>query len=93
MKKFIFIILSVLTVSAYAGNVSWLRYPSISPDGKSVVFSYGGDLYIVGSDGKKVSGKVNVVYTNGKTKEHDVPTSGVKLVKSVVSSASVISTN
>ena len=51
MKKFIFIILSVLTVSAYAGNVSWLRYPSISPDGKSVVFSYGGDLYIVGSDG------------------------------------------
>ena len=51
MKKFIFIILSVITVSAYAGNVSWLRYPSISPDGKSVVFSYGGDLYIVGSDG------------------------------------------
>ena len=51
MKKFIFIILSVLTVSAYAGNVSWLRYPSISPDGKSVVFSYGGDLYIVGSEG------------------------------------------
>lgn len=51
MKKFIFIILSVLTVSAYAGNVSWLRYPSISPDGKSVVFSYGGNLYIVGSEG------------------------------------------
>lgn len=51
MKKFIFIILSVLTISASAGNVSWLRYPSISPDGKSVVFSYGGDLYIVGSDG------------------------------------------
>ena len=51
MKKFIFIILSVLTVSAYAGNVSWLRYPSISPDGKSVVFSYGGDLYIVASEG------------------------------------------
>lgn len=50
-------------------------------------------LYIVGSDGKKVSGKVNVVYTNGKTKEHDVTTGGVKLVKSVVSSASVISTN
>ena len=51
MKKFIFIILSVLTVSAYAGNVSWLRYPSISPNGKSVVFSYGGDLYIVASEG------------------------------------------
>lgn len=51
MKKFIFIILSVITMSAYADNVSWLRYPSISPDGKSVVFSYGGDLYIVGSDG------------------------------------------
>ena len=51
MKKFIFIILTVITVSAHAGNVSWLRYPSISPDGKSVVFSYGGDLYIVGSGG------------------------------------------
>ena len=51
MKKFIFIILSVLTISASAGNVSWLRYPSISPDGKSVVFSYGGDLYIVASEG------------------------------------------
>ena len=31
--------------------MSWLRYPSISPDGKTVVFSYKGNLYTVSSDG------------------------------------------
>ena len=25
----------------------WMRYPSISPDGKTIVFSYKGDLYKV----------------------------------------------
>ncbi len=29
----------------------WLRYPSISPDGKSIVFSYQGDLFMVSADG------------------------------------------
>ena len=28
-----------------------IRYPSISPDGNTVAFSYKGDLYLVGSDG------------------------------------------
>ncbi|MEN8224054.1 MAG: S41 family peptidase [Bacteroidota bacterium] len=32
-------------------NPLWLRYPSISPDGKVIVFSYKGDLYTVPSDG------------------------------------------
>ena len=31
--------------------MSWLRYPSISPDGKTVVFSYKGNLYTVSSEG------------------------------------------
>gem|GEM_PF-5526132 len=26
----------------------WLRYPSISPDGKTIVFTYKGDLWKVG---------------------------------------------
>lgn len=30
---------------------SWLRYPAISPDGKTIVFTYKGDLYRVPSDG------------------------------------------
>lgn len=29
----------------------WLRYPSISPDGRKIAFTYKGDIYIVGSDG------------------------------------------
>ena len=29
----------------------WLRYPTISPDGKTIVFSYKGDLYKVASGG------------------------------------------
>ncbi len=33
----------------------WLRYPSISPDGKTIVFSYQGDLYSVPSDGGMAS--------------------------------------
>ena len=35
-----------------ADNVpSWLRYPAISPDAKTIVFAYKGDLYRVPSDG------------------------------------------
>jgi tricorn protease len=30
---------------------SWLRYPAISPDGETIVFTYKGDLYRVPSDG------------------------------------------
>ncbi|MFT4759812.1 MAG: tricorn protease, partial [Saprospiraceae bacterium] len=29
----------------------WMRYPAISPDGNSIVFSYQGDLYKVASNG------------------------------------------
>ncbi len=30
---------------------TWLRYPSISPDGSKIVFTYKGDLYVVGANG------------------------------------------
>ena len=33
----------------------WLRYPSISPDGKTIAFSYKGDLYTVPSAGGKAT--------------------------------------
>ncbi|MAN85416.1 MAG: peptidase S41 [Algoriphagus sp.] len=32
-------------------NPSWMRYPAISPDGSTIVFTYKGDLYTVSSQG------------------------------------------
>src|SRR6187551_1300180 len=32
-------------------NPLWLRYPAISPDGKTIVFSFKGDLYRMSSGG------------------------------------------
>ncbi|HSJ67145.1 MAG TPA: S41 family peptidase [Anditalea sp.] len=34
---------------------NWLRYPSISPDGSKIAFTYKGDLYIIPSDGGKAT--------------------------------------
>jgi Tol biopolymer transport system component/C-terminal processing protease CtpA/Prc len=48
------IILSFLALS-YSGlaqtNVSWIRYPSISPDGTQIAFMYKGDIFTVGING------------------------------------------
>jgi Tol biopolymer transport system component len=45
--------LLAIVSSSFAQNNSaiWLRYPSISPDGKTIVFEYKGDLYKVPSPG------------------------------------------
>jgi tricorn protease len=45
-----------LGVASY-GQTSplWLRYPSISPDGRTILFSYKGDLYKVASGGGEAS--------------------------------------
>ena len=51
MKRIFLLLIAFAAISASAENVLWLRYPSISPDGKTVAFSYKGDLYLVGSDG------------------------------------------
>src|SRR5258705_12642512 len=40
----------VMQVTAQT-NPMWLRYPSISPDGKTIAFSYKGDIYKVPSSG------------------------------------------
>lgn len=39
------------TASAADNVPVWLRYPAISPDGKTIVFAYKGDLYRVPADG------------------------------------------
>lgn len=53
MKKFIFNALLLLLVSnAFAQtNPLWMRYPSISPDGKKIAFGYKGDIYVVDATG------------------------------------------
>jgi Tol biopolymer transport system component len=51
MKKIFIAFFLFFTVILNAENVSWMRYPSISPDGNSVAFSYGGDIYVVNSHG------------------------------------------
>ncbi len=43
---------SMMTVSAFGqNNPLWLRYTAISPDGKTILFTYKGDIYSVPSDG------------------------------------------
>jgi tricorn protease len=55
MKKIILILLLVVTeqfvFSQKNSNPLWLRYPAISPDGRTVLFCYKGDIYKVSSDG------------------------------------------
>lgn len=52
MKRILFSILLLgAAISATAEGVTWLRYPAISPDGKSVAFTYKDDIWIVGIQG------------------------------------------
>ena len=51
-------ILSLITVLFFytftttaQNNALWLRYPAISPDGKTIAFGYKGDIYLVASAG------------------------------------------
>lgn len=51
MKRILTVLAVLWAAAVSAGNVSWLRYPAISPDGKTIAFSYKGDLYLVDSQG------------------------------------------
>lgn len=53
MKKILFVLLAAFAVlqSTAQLNPGWLRYSAISPDGKTIVFTYKGDLYRVASSG------------------------------------------
>jgi len=50
LKLFLPLILLFLVPDANS-QALWMRYPSISPNGKEIVFSYKGDLYKVSSQG------------------------------------------
>jgi len=47
------LVATMLVADAAAGNDSplWLRYPAISPDGKTILFEYKGDIYGVAASG------------------------------------------
>ncbi len=53
MKKLFCLLVAAAVGNAVQAQQSalWLRYPAISPDGKTIVFSYKGDLYKVPSSG------------------------------------------
>jgi Tol biopolymer transport system component/C-terminal processing protease CtpA/Prc len=50
MKKLFLLLILQLPLISLANEV-WMRYPSISPDGKHIVFSYQGDLFLVETKG------------------------------------------
>ena len=52
-KKLIITIFVVIIANSLLANDGplWMRYPAISPDGQTIVFSYKGDLYTVASSG------------------------------------------
>lgn len=53
MKKFLFSCAAwLITTASYAQESAlWLRYPAISPDGKTIAFGYKGDIYRVDANG------------------------------------------
>lgn len=52
MRKFFSAITLLMSVVSFGqSEASWLRYPSISPDGSTIVFTYKGDLYRVAATG------------------------------------------
>lgn len=51
MKKLFTLLLLCMQITAFASEALWMRYPSISPDGNSITFSYKGDIWVVSSNG------------------------------------------
>jgi hypothetical protein len=49
MKRIFFLlfVLSLILCANAQENALWMRYPSISPDGQKILFSFKGDIYIV----------------------------------------------
>ena len=54
MKRLFFVVVLIIAAAPilYAQeNPLWMRYPAISPDGQTILFSYKGDIYSVSSKG------------------------------------------
>ena len=59
-KTIVSLLIMVATTSAAQQNPLWMRYPAISPDGKTIAFSYKGDIFTVDANG----GQAHQVTTN-----------------------------
>ncbi len=66
MKKLFLLLILQLPVISFANEV-WMRYPSISPDGKHIAFSYQGDLFLVDVNGIPL--EIIITDTSGKVIE------------------------
>ncbi len=56
MKKILSILLLTLSYMGFSqADVSWMRYSSISPNGKEIAFMYKGDIYKVSVDGGRAT--------------------------------------
>ncbi len=57
MKKLLFSLLVLFAFGASANDSAplWMRYPSISPDGKTIAFTYKGDIYTVALNGGRAT--------------------------------------
>lgn len=51
MKSFLFLLFTTFFIVKSQAAPLWMRYPSISPDGQKIVFSYQGDIFIVPTTG------------------------------------------
>ncbi len=51
MNKIVLTVTFLLVAFFVQAGPLWMRYPKISPDGKQIVFSYKGDIYVVSSGG------------------------------------------
>lgn len=51
MKKISFLIVTILSVLTVQATPLWMRYSSISPDGKNIAFAYQGNIYLVPTNG------------------------------------------
>ena len=62
MNKLFITALTLLSVSTIWASDSplWMRYPAISPDGKTIAFTFKGDIYTVPVEG----GRATALTTN-----------------------------
>lgn len=51
LNRLLTLVAIVFASSSGFSQALWLRYPAISPDGKNIVFSYRGDLYLTPTSG------------------------------------------
>ncbi|WP_460218284.1 S41 family peptidase [Psychroserpens sp. MEBiC05023] len=73
MKKILSLVALLFVCFAFSqNNPLWLRYPSISPDGQTILFNYQGDIYkVAASGGEAVPMTLSESYEYNPVWSHD----------------------